>query len=139
VLKIHVRLVSDFTRNDNQAGRRQGFACYPAVGIFLQTGIEDGIRNLVCNLIGVTFCHRFRRKEKTLIRQWRTPISSIAWVHDPEYFGGTQKCRASRAVYEDTNEARRNLLDLGRFLPLNGVIFAANTSKMSARFKPFSR
>ena len=65
--EIYVSFSGDLSGNEHYAGGGDGFAGDAAVGIFLQTGVEDGIRNLVGDLIGMAFGHRFRCKQKMLL------------------------------------------------------------------------
>ena len=65
--EIHISFGGDLASNEHYAGGGDGFAGDAAVGIFLQTGVEDGIRNLVGDLIGMAFGHRFRCKQKMLL------------------------------------------------------------------------
>ena len=62
-LEIHVSLGGDFAGDDDQAGGGQGFAGHAAGRIFGQAGIEDSVRNLVGDLVGMAFGHGFGRKK----------------------------------------------------------------------------
>ena len=59
-LEIDISFGGDFAGNDDQAGGRERLAGHPAVRIFLDAGIEDGVGNLVGNLVRVTFGHAIR-------------------------------------------------------------------------------
>ena len=61
--QIGIALGADFTGDDGHAGRHEGFASHTGVGILFNQCIEDGIGNLVGNLIGMTFGHGLGRKE----------------------------------------------------------------------------
>ena len=54
-LEIDVGLGGDFAGDDHQPGGREGFGGDAAVGVLLQAGIQDGVRDLVGNLVGMAF------------------------------------------------------------------------------------
>ena len=62
-LELDVRLGGDFSGDDDQSGGGQGFASHAAGRIFRQAGVEDGVRNLVGNFIGMALSHRLGRKQ----------------------------------------------------------------------------
>ena len=66
-LKIDVGLGGDFSRDDDEAGSGQGLAGHPAAGVVREASIEDGIRDLVGDLIGMSFGDRFRGEQITVI------------------------------------------------------------------------
>ncbi len=61
-LEIDIGLGGDFAGDDDQTGGGESFAGDTAAGIVSQTGVEDGVRNLVGDFIGVAFGHRLRGK-----------------------------------------------------------------------------
>jgi hypothetical protein len=61
-LEIDVGFGGDFSGDDDQAGGGEGFAGDPAEGVFGEAGVEDGVRNLVGDLIGMAFGYGFRRE-----------------------------------------------------------------------------
>src|SRR5262249_31936435 len=66
-LEIDICFGGDFTGDDNQSGSGQRLAGHTAVSIFLQTGIEDGVGNLVGNFVRMSFGYRLRGKQITLL------------------------------------------------------------------------
>ena len=54
---------ADFACEHHKLRRRQRFAGDSRFGIFRQEQVDNGVRNLVRNLIRVTFGHRFGREE----------------------------------------------------------------------------
>jgi hypothetical protein len=54
-LKVDVGLGGDFTGNDHQAGSRKGLGGDAAVGVLLQAGVQNGVRDLVGNLVRMAF------------------------------------------------------------------------------------
>ena len=60
LLKIDVGFGGDFSGDDDQAGGSKGFAGYAARGVFGQAGVEDGVGNLIGDLIGMAFGYGFR-------------------------------------------------------------------------------
>ena len=69
---VHGGIGGDFACQHHETGVAEGFGRDPAVGILRETGIEDGVGNLVSHLVGVTFGDRFGREEK-VVRHERTP------------------------------------------------------------------
>jgi len=61
-LEVDVGFGGDFAGDDDQAGRGEGFTSDPAHGIFGQAGVENRVRNLVGDLIGMALGYRFRGK-----------------------------------------------------------------------------
>ena len=68
-LEIDVSFGGNFAGDDDQAGCREGFASHAAIGIFFQAGIQDRVRNLIGDLVRVTFGHRFGRKQIAMVGQ----------------------------------------------------------------------
>ena len=54
-LEIDVGLGGDFAGDDHQAGGGQGFGGDAAVGVLLQAGVQNGVGDLVGNLVGMAF------------------------------------------------------------------------------------
>ena len=54
-LEIDVGLGGDFACYDHQAGGRQGFGGDAAVGVLLKACVENGVGDLVGNLVRVAF------------------------------------------------------------------------------------
>ena len=54
-LEIDVGLGGDFAGDDHEAGGGQGFGGDAAVGVLLQAGVENGVGDLVGNLVGMAF------------------------------------------------------------------------------------
>jgi hypothetical protein len=67
-LEVDISLGGDLAGNDDQAGASERFAGNAAVGVLGQAGIENGIRDLVGNLVGVTLGHRLTGEKKTVGR-----------------------------------------------------------------------
>jgi len=65
-LKVNVGLGGDFAGDDHEAGSGQRFSCYATVRVLFETGVQDGIGDLVGNFVGMTFRDRFRGKQKTI-------------------------------------------------------------------------
>ena len=66
-LEIDVSLGGDFAGDHDQAGGGQGFAGDAAGRIFGEAGIEDRVRNLVGDLVGMALGYGFRRKKITVL------------------------------------------------------------------------
>ena len=58
-LDIHIGGGGDLAHHHHQAGRRTGFAGYPAHGILFDQFIQDGVGNLIAHFIRMSFCYRF--------------------------------------------------------------------------------
>ncbi len=71
-LEVDVGLGGDFAGNDDQAGCGEGFGGDAAIGVLLQAGVENGVRDLVGNLVRMAFGDGLRGKQKT-IAQLQTP------------------------------------------------------------------
>src|SRR5450755_747610 len=67
LLEIDVGFGGDFAGDYDQAGGGQGFAGNATEGVVGQAGVEDGVRNLVGDLIGMAFGHGFRSKQITVL------------------------------------------------------------------------
>ena len=65
-------LAADFAGEDDKLGRGQGFAGDAGFGVFRQEEIDDGVGNLVGDLVGMAFGHGFRGEEKLIAHG--TPI-----------------------------------------------------------------
>ncbi len=61
-LHIHPGAGRDLAGDDHDAGLDQRFAGHPALRVRRENGVEHRIRDLVGDLVGVAFRHRFRRK-----------------------------------------------------------------------------
>lgn len=61
---INLSLGSDFPKDHDHVVFGSRFASNLGVGIGLQTRVQDGVRDLVGQLVGVTFVDGFRRKEE---------------------------------------------------------------------------
>ena len=59
---IDIGFGCDFAGNDADASGYQSFASDPPGGIFRQYSIQDRVRDLVCNFIGMAFCNGLRGK-----------------------------------------------------------------------------
>jgi hypothetical protein len=66
LLEVDVGLGGDFSGDDYQAGGGEGFTGDTAIGVFGEAGVEDGIGNLVGDLIGMAFGYGFRGKQVTV-------------------------------------------------------------------------
>jgi hypothetical protein len=58
VLKVDVSFGRDFSGDDYQSGCRESFAGDSAAGIFAKAGVEDGVRDLICDFVGMAFGDR---------------------------------------------------------------------------------
>src|SRR6185369_9740247 len=65
-LEIDVGFGGNFAGDDNQSGGGESFARDAAHRVFAQAGIENSVRNLVGDLVGMAFGHGLRRKEITI-------------------------------------------------------------------------
>ncbi len=54
-LEVDVSLGGDFAGDDDQAGRGEGFGGDAAVGVLLQAGVQNGVRDLVGDFVGMAF------------------------------------------------------------------------------------
>src|SRR5208283_542879 len=66
LLKVDIGFGGDFSGDDYQAGCGQSFAGDAAGGVFGEAGVQDGVRNLVGDLVGMAFGYRFRGKKNTV-------------------------------------------------------------------------
>ena len=55
---------TDFTEYMYLTGSYDSFAGYTTMWVLGKNGIQNGIRNLICNFIRMTFCHGFRCEKK---------------------------------------------------------------------------
>src|SRR4029079_2224635 len=60
--------------NDDQAGRDQGLAGDAALGVVRERGVENGVRDLVGDLVRVTLGHRLGREEEGPASHWRLRV-----------------------------------------------------------------
>ena len=67
-LEINVGLGGDFAGDHDQTGGGQGLTGHATHGVIGQAGVEDAIRNLIGDFIGVAFGDRFRGKKITVLR-----------------------------------------------------------------------
>ena len=74
-LEIDVGLGGDLAGYDHQAGGGEGFSGDAAVGVLLQADVQNGVGDLVGNLIRVAFGDGLRGKQET-IAQLGTPPRS---------------------------------------------------------------
>jgi len=65
-LEVDVGLGSDLPGDDDQAGAGEGLAGNAAVGVDGQAGVEDGVGDLVGDLVRVTFGHGLTGEEETI-------------------------------------------------------------------------
>lgn len=52
---VDVGLGGDLTGQQHQTGGAQGFSGHARLGVLGQQGVQDGVGDLVCDLVGVTF------------------------------------------------------------------------------------
>ena len=57
--KVHPGAGSDFTGNDDHAGLDHGLNGNARLRVLLKNGVEDGVRDLVSDLVRVSFGDRF--------------------------------------------------------------------------------
>src|SRR5208282_84500 len=65
-LKVHVSFGGDLAGDYDEAGAGQGFASDAAGGVFPQAGVENGIGNLVGDLVRMSFGNGLRSKQITI-------------------------------------------------------------------------
>ncbi len=53
----------DLTRHHDQAGLGERLTCYAARSVLRDDGIEDGVGNLIGNLVRMSFGHGLGRKQ----------------------------------------------------------------------------
>ena len=70
---VDVAIGGDLTNNDREAGGKDRLAGHPAERVLGHDLVEDGVRNLVRELVGVALCDRLRG-EKTRVRHAFPPI-----------------------------------------------------------------
>ena len=63
LLEIGVALRGDLAGDEHHAGRGYRLAGDAALGVLGQQGVEDGVRDLVADFVGVSIGDRFRREE----------------------------------------------------------------------------
>src|SRR5579864_6577774 len=74
-LEVDVGLGGDFSSDDDEAGGGESFAGNAAVGVVGEAGVEDGVGNLIGDLVGMAFGDRFRSKQEAIFRwQWRVSL-----------------------------------------------------------------
>mmetsp|Transcript_718 Transcript_718/g.2130 ORF Transcript_718/g.2130 Transcript_718/m.2130 type:complete len:265 (+) Transcript_718:788-1582(+) len=59
-------LSSDLTKHHHHVGLRSRLARHLGVGILLQACVQDGIRHLITDLVGVPLVHRLRGEQESL-------------------------------------------------------------------------
>src|SRR5437879_2781898 len=64
---IHVGGGRDFSGYDARAGGDQDFACHAAGGVVRQYRVQYGVRNLIRNLVWMTFGDGFRSEKMSLM------------------------------------------------------------------------
>jgi hypothetical protein len=106
-LEIDVRFGGDFTGDDNETGCRERLACHTAVNVFFQAGVKNCIGDLVGNLVRVTFCHRFRRKKISLLRQCKLLWS--AWSATQDVRLDTALLRTLRSLSKSSKKLTNSL------------------------------
>ena len=62
---VHVGIGGDLSCDDRQPGGDHGLAGHPGLGVLGEDRVEDGVRDLVGHLVGVTLGHRFRGEGPT--------------------------------------------------------------------------
>lgn len=70
LLEVEDGFGGDLTRDYDQAGVEESFACNAAAGIVFEAGIKDCIRDLIRHLVGVAFGDGFGGKEKILVHRF---------------------------------------------------------------------
>ena len=63
---VHMGLGGDFARDDDEAGRYQGFAGDPGRRVLGEDRVENAVRDLVGYLVGMSLGYRFRSEQKFL-------------------------------------------------------------------------
>ena len=66
LLEVDVSVRRDLSRHDYEAGAGERFAGYAAHGILRQAGVQDGVGNLIGNLVRMALGHRLTGKQKTV-------------------------------------------------------------------------
>ncbi|MNT12086.1 hypothetical protein D3C72_1470010 [compost metagenome] len=66
---VHVAAGGDLTGHQGHAGRHAGLAGDAGLGILRQDGVEDGVRNLVADLVGVSLGDGLRGEEVSALRK----------------------------------------------------------------------
>ena len=56
---IHVTRGSDFSGDEDQAGRRRTFTSYTAIRVLGKDGVQNSVRHLITNLIRMPTKYRF--------------------------------------------------------------------------------
>jgi hypothetical protein len=64
--ELGLAVAGDFTRHDHHARLDQRFAGDAAVGILGEQRVDDGVGDLVADLVGVTLVHRLGRENVIL-------------------------------------------------------------------------
>ncbi|MNX73717.1 hypothetical protein D3C86_1051270 [compost metagenome] len=70
-LRVHDALAADFAGQHHQIGRRQGLARHARLGVLGQEQIDDGVGDLVRDLVGVAFRDALGREEEGRTGQGR--------------------------------------------------------------------
>ncbi len=66
---VHLGLGGDLTGDHHEVAGQKGLAGDPGKRVLLQAGVQDGVRNLVGDLVRVSFGHGFGSEEETLPAQ----------------------------------------------------------------------
>lgn len=61
-IEVDERLGGDLAEYHHKTGLGGGFAGHAAAGVLLQAGVQNGVGNLVAELVGVSFGHRLGRE-----------------------------------------------------------------------------
>ena len=86
LLIIDDRIGRDLAADDHKAGGSHGLTGDAAHGVLREAGIENGIRDRVTDLVGMSLCHGFRCKNK--------------FTHEaPFFFCGFDLCFATQHVF----------------------------------------
>ena len=75
---IHIAGGGDLTHNVNHTGGAGGLTGDTGLGVLGKNGIQNGIRDLVTDLIGMAFCYRFGCKQ-ILSHRVLLPFCQIKW------------------------------------------------------------
>jgi hypothetical protein len=65
--QVYVSLGGNLARDDDQASGGQGLTGDSTGRVFGQAGVQDGVGNLVCDLVRMAFRDRFGRKKITVL------------------------------------------------------------------------
>jgi len=80
---VHMRVGGDLASQHHQTGVGQGFGGDTAAGVLRKDGVEDRVRDLVSDLVGVAFRNGFRGEQVIAGHEKSSLFSMVFWRCQP--------------------------------------------------------